>query len=354
MKAAVWHGPRDIRVEEYPDPPEPQAGEIQVAIHYSGICGTDVHEYVAGPVFIPWDKPHPLTGHVGPTILGHEMCGRVVKVGPGVSEFSVGDLVAPDIVLYCGKCEMCRKGMYVLCEIGGSLGLQTAQGGFGELVNMPTYTAHKLPPDFPPHIGAMIEPLATATRALRQGRIVAGDSVAIIGAGAIGLFAMQAANYFGARELYMLYRGEKKKDVIESLKPTVAIDTAKVDGYERVMELTKGRGVDVVLECVGAESTVNLAFKIAARQGRISIPGIFGGDVKIDLNQLVFFEKEAYGSLGRSGRDFELAIRWLSEGKIKAEPLISKIVSLNDIVSQGFEKIVQARDDFIKVLVKVR
>ncbi len=352
MKAAVWHGPKDIRVEQYPDPPAPGPGELRVAIAYAGICGTDVHEYVSGPVFIPWSQPHPLTGHHGPTILGHEMSGTVLEVGPGVKGFAPGDRVVSDIVLYCGECHMCRKGLTVLCMKGGSLGLQSATGGFGEFVNMPAYSAHKLPAALGLDVGAMVEPLATSIRGLRQGRVTPGDRVGIVGAGAIGMFGLQAAALGGAREVYMIARGEAKKAIARELGATAVIDSEDRP-IEEILDRTGGEGLDLVVESGGTEGSVSLALRAAGKGGRVVLLGIFGGPTKVDLNELVFFEKEVVGSLGRYPRDMRLAMHYLAAGKVKAEPLVSRRIPLDDIVSKGFEALVNERGRHVKILVNV-
>jgi len=352
MKAAVWHGPRDIRVEQYPDPPPPGPGELRVAVAYAGICGTDVHEYLSGPVFIPFDRPHPLTGHKGPTILGHEMSGTVLEVGPGVTGFAPGDRVVSDIVLYCGQCHMCRRGLTVLCVKGGSLGLQSATGGFGQYVTMPAYSAYKLPPEIPLDIGAMVEPLATSIRGLRQGRITPGDRVGVVGAGAIGLFGLQAARLGGAREVYMIARGEEKKRIAAQVGATAVIDSEDRP-IEEIYDLTDGEGLDLVLEAAGTEAGVSLALRAAGKTGRVVLLGIFGSPAKTDLNELVFYEKEVIGSLGRYPRDMRTAMSYLASGRVQAQPLIARRVPLDAIVEQGFEALVNERGRHVKILVAV-
>ena len=103
MQAAVWHGKKDIRVETVPVPPAPAPGWVQIKVDWCGICGSDLHEYLAGPIFIPTEAPHPLTGKQGSVILGHEFSGKVVAVGSGVTNVKVGDMVAPDACQHCGE-----------------------------------------------------------------------------------------------------------------------------------------------------------------------------------------------------------------------------------------------------------
>jgi (R,R)-butanediol dehydrogenase/meso-butanediol dehydrogenase/diacetyl reductase len=350
MKAALWYGQRDVRVENVPNPPAPGAGEIQIEVKWAGICGTDVHEYVGGPQFIPWDTPHPLTGHQGPTILGHEMSGEVVAIGSGVEGFKLGDRVVPDIVLYCGVCRMCRTGMYVLCEKGASLGLQTASGGFGEYVTMPAYTAHHIPDGVPYDIAAVAEPLSTAMRAIRQGRVTIGDTVAVIGGGATGMLAIQAAWRAGAKEVYMLALGDKRLRLASDLGAR-AVDGAQ-DPVASVLEATHGRGVDVVIDTGGTESSLNQSLEICATRGRVVAQGIFGHKVAFDPNQLVFYEKELVGSLGRDGqKDVETALIYLKKGWIQVAPLITKKIIVDEIVAEGFEVLAKDDGEHVKILV---
>ena len=116
MKAAIWHGRRDLRVEDVQEPPAPPAGQVKVEIAWCGLCGTDLHEYLGGPLYIPVATPHPLTGAQAPLILGHEAAGEVVQVGPGVSRVDVGDRVALCPIIGCLECESCRSGLMGLCS----------------------------------------------------------------------------------------------------------------------------------------------------------------------------------------------------------------------------------------------
>lgn len=144
MRAAVWHGRNDIRVEQVPLPADPAPGWVQIKVDWCGICGSDLHEYVAGPVFIPVEAPHPLTGIQGQCILGHEFCGQIAKLGEGVEGFAVGDPVAADACQHCGTCYYCTHGLYNICERLAFTGLMN-NGAFAELVNVPANLLYRLP-----------------------------------------------------------------------------------------------------------------------------------------------------------------------------------------------------------------
>jgi len=169
MKAAVWYGRRDIRIEEFPDPSPPGENEVKIKVLWCGICGTDLEEYLYGPLYIPVDKPNSLTGRKAPMVLGHEFVGRVVEVGPGVTELQVGDVVTPDTLIHCGKCYWCQRHQVHHCENLAILGLST-DGGFAEYVNAPTYMCFRLPAGVPLVVGALAEPASVAVRANRLAR----------------------------------------------------------------------------------------------------------------------------------------------------------------------------------------
>ena len=175
MKAAKWYAKKDIRVENVPEPTAPKRDEVKIKVAWCGICGSDLHEYLAGPIFIP-TQPHPLTGAQAPLILGHEFTGTVVEVGSDVTTVRVGDLVAPDACQHCGVCVTCREGRYNVCEKLAFTGLM-ADGAFAEYVNVPAELCYVLPPNFDPQAGSLIEPLATGFKAVRlAGSLIGQDS----------------------------------------------------------------------------------------------------------------------------------------------------------------------------------
>ena len=129
MKAAVWHGRRDIRVEDFPDPGPPAPGELKLKITWCGICGTDLEEYLHGPLFIPVEKPNPLTGITAPMIMGHEFVGVVQEIGPEVKGFQPGDRVAVDTLIHCGECFYCRRHLVQLCDSLAIMGIDAWRPG---------------------------------------------------------------------------------------------------------------------------------------------------------------------------------------------------------------------------------
>ena len=196
MKAAKWYGKKDIRIEDIPVPPAPGPGEAQIKVAWCGICGSDLHEYLAGPIFIPVE-PHPLTGAKAPLVLGHEFSGEVVAVGEDVETVRVGDFVAPDACQHCGVCVNCREGRYNVCEKLAFTGLM-ADGAFAEYVNVPAELCYVLPDDFDLEAASLIEPLATGFKAARMAGSLLGHTAVVLGAGTIGLGTIMCAKAAGA------------------------------------------------------------------------------------------------------------------------------------------------------------
>jgi len=304
---------------------------------------------VAGPIFIPAKAPHPLTGKQAPLIMGHEFSGEVVKVGEGVTNVKIGDRVTADACQYCGTCAMCKQNRYSLCEKLAFTGLM-ADGAFAQWVNVPAYTLYKLPPAIPSEIGALVEPIAVGIHAVRRGHVLVGDTVAILGAGTIGLVTLQAAKAAGASKVFSIEMAKARKEFAKKLGATAVIDPTETDVVEEVKRQTGGLGVDVAIECIGNEKTGPQAIQLTRRGGKAVIVGIFERPSELHFNELVFNEKEVVGSLAYYG-EFDTAIALLADGRIVGEPLITGKIRLQDLVEKGFEELVAHKESNIKILV---
>jgi (R,R)-butanediol dehydrogenase/meso-butanediol dehydrogenase/diacetyl reductase len=352
MKAAVWHGKKDVRLEDVPEPPKPGPKEVKIKVHWCGICGSDLHEYDAGPIFIPATAPHPLTGVQAPLILGHEFSGEVVEVGSKVEGWKAGDRVAPDACQYCETCFMCKQNRYSVCEKLAFTGLM-ANGAFAEYVNVPAYTLYRLPDEIPFDVGAFVEPVAVGVHAIRRGHVLEGDTVAIVGAGTIGQVTLQAAKAAGVSKLFVVEKAKARKEYAKNLGATAVIDPTETDPVAEVRRLTDGLGVDVAFECVGGHETGALTIDLARIGGRAVLVGIFEKPSEVNFNNLVFFEKEVLGSLAYYG-EFKTAIALMADGRIVAEPMITARIKLDDIVEKGFKELLANREQHIKILVSLQ
>jgi len=349
MKAAVWHGRHDIRVEEVRVPDQPAAGWVKIRVHWCGICGSDLHEYVAGPVFIPVDRPHPLTGLMGQCILGHEFSGEIAELGAGVTDFSVGERVTADACQHCGKCYYCTHGLYNICENLAFTGLMN-NGAFAQYVNVPAELLYKLPDNFPTEAGALIEPLAVGLHAVKKAGNIVGQTVVVVGAGTIGLCTIMCAKAAGAGRIIALEMSSARKKKALEVGASIVIDPSECDAIAEVRTLTGGYGADVSFECIGNKSTAKLAIDVIRKAGKSVMVGIFEEASTFNFFEVVSTEKEIIGSLAYNG-EFADVIRFIADGRIDVEPLITGRIHLADIVTHGFEELVNNKDGNVKIIV---
>ena len=272
MRAARWHGRRDVRVEDVPIP-RVGPGDVLLRVSWCGICGTDAEEYRDGPVVIPATEPNALTGQRAPITLGHEFAGVVVEVGPGVEGFAVGDRVAPEICLSCGECWYCSRGDYALCRSWAAIGLH-GDGGLAEFVKVPARMCLSLPDAIADDEAALIETTEVAVRAVRKAGIRPGDSVAVVGDGAVGLCGVIAARRLGAERILILGRHPDRTDLAREFGATDVVAERGPEATERVRELTGGEGAHSVLECVGLEQAFETAVRIARPGGAVGRVGV--------------------------------------------------------------------------------
>ncbi len=350
MKAAVWHARRDVRVEDVPEPPSPPPGQVKVEVAWCGVCGTDLHEYLGGPLYIPADAPHPLTGAQAPVILGHEMSGDVVEVGPDVTRVKVGDRVALCPIIGCLECQWCKSGLMGLCPSIAFLGVSWHGGGFSQYVNVYDYMCYQLPPEVPYEVGALVEPFAATYRAVKQAGVKPRETVAIVGTGPIGLMALQSARIAGAGQVVAFEPAVKRQELARQCGAAAVIDPLKQDPVAAIGELTDGAGADVVVECAGVEATGILAGRIARRKGRVVVMGVFEEPAPLDYTDLVYGEKTIMGSMGGYGL-FDEAIQVMAEGKFDGKPLITGRIDLDDILTSGFDALIKHKEENVKILV---
>ena len=208
MKAARWHKAKDIRVEET-NIPSPNENQVKIEVKFTGICGSDLHEYTNGPQLIPVDEPYLLNGHQGTTTLGHEFSGVVEEVGKNVTNIKKGDRVTVEPIFRNPESPFITKGEYNLSEPLGFVGL-TSNGAFAKYVVVEDYMVHKMPDNMTFEQGAIVEPTAVAAYAIRRSGMKMGDTVLIAGAGPIGLLTAQVALATGASKIFITDLSENR------------------------------------------------------------------------------------------------------------------------------------------------
>jgi (R,R)-butanediol dehydrogenase/meso-butanediol dehydrogenase/diacetyl reductase len=350
MKAAVWHDRNDVRIEEVPDPKPPKHGQVTIETAFCGICGTDLHEYESGPLHIPVQKPHPLTGVKAPVILGHEIAGKVVDTGPGVTHVEIGDRVALCPIIGCLKCRWCKSGLMGLCTNVAFLGTSWSGGGFARLINVFEYMCYKIPPKLDYDVASLVEPFAATLRAVKQANVQKGETVAVTGAGPIGLMAIQSARIIGATRIIAVEPASARRKLALQCQATEVIDPTQEDPVSRIAELTDGEGADVVIECSGVDAAGILAGRIARKKGRIAVMGVFPHAAPLDYTDLVYNEKTVFGTMGGFGI-FPEAIQRMANGEFNGDPLITGRIGLDDLLIEGFETLIKHKEQHVKILV---
>ncbi|MDR0267984.1 2,3-butanediol dehydrogenase [Paenibacillus sp.] len=347
MKAAVWYAAKDIRVEEAKEPVI-EAGSVKIRVEWCGICGSDMHEYLAGPITIPVDQPHPISGAIAPVIMGHEFSGQVVEVGEGVQRIKVGDRVCVEPIINCGTCDSCRKGLYNLCEKLGLHGMSGNGGGFSEMTVVKEHMVHKIPDHVSYEQGALVEPVAVALHAVRQSKLKSGDNCVVFGLGPIGLAVIQCLKASGATKVVAVDIAPERREKALSLGATHAVDPLKENVTEVVRELT-GKGADVCFEVAGVEPTLASAVDCVKQNGQVMIVSLWEKNPSIAMNSLVFKEIDIKGTI--CYRDiFPAVIEMMADGRLQSEKLITNKIKLDDITENGFEAILKNKNE-IKILV---
>lgn len=334
MKAALWYAKGDVRVEEIEEPVV-IPGAVKIKVKWCGICGSDLHEYLGGPIFIPVGEPHPLSGNVAPVVLGHEFSGEVVEVGENVTKFKAGDRVIVEPIVACGECPACREGKYNLCSSLGFHGLCGSGGGFAEYTVFPQEFVHKIPDKMSYEKAALVEPMAVALHSLRVGNFRTGDSALVLGAGPIGIATIECLKAAGAKIVIVLQRKSVRQEYAKRSGADVVLDPNEVNVAEEVKKLTGGVGVDVSFETTGAKIGFDTGIEAIKYDGTMVITSIWEKDVSFNPNSLVFSEKKIIGTLAYR-HEFPATIAQMNDGRVKAEGYITKKVFLDDIVKEGF------------------
>ncbi len=347
MKAARWYGVKDIRVEEVATP-EPGPGEVALKVAWTGICGSDLHEYLAGPIFIPVDQIHPLSQDRAPITMGHEYCGTVTELGEGVTNVAVGDRVAVEPIFACGKCPACLEGKYNLCDNLGFVGLSGGHGGFASVSVVPARMVHKMPDALSMEQGALVEPAAVALHAVRMSKIQAGDSAAVFGAGPIGLLVVEALRVAGAAQVHVIEPSEERRAKALELGATSAIDPTKDDPVGKIRDATGG--VHVAFEVTGVPQVLPQCIDSTRHEGQTLIVSIWEGEASFQPNTAVLKERQLLGTIAYRNV-YPAVMELMTQGYFSAGNLVTKRISIDNIVSEGFEALVAEKSQ-VKILVE--
>ena len=335
MKAARSYGVRDIRVEEM-GLREPKGNEVQIKVKYCGICGSDIHGYFKGWA-LP-TLPHPITGKTLPVVLGHEFTGEVVKAGEKVKKFSPGDRVVIEPLLYCGECEACRNGIFSCCEnaVGedgsGNIVGFGEDGGFAEYVNVDARSVYKIPDSLSYKAAALVEPTAVAVKAVQRSGLKVGQSIAIFGAGPIGLLIAIVAMQAGATEVFIVDVSEERLELAKILGVEYTLNPAKVDAVAEIRKIT-GNGVHIAYDVAGVQATLDASIDVIKKTGTVQIVAVFAEPPVTRLADLLMKGANMLTTLCYEN-NYPETIRLITQQPEIYEKVITKIIQLDHIVEE--------------------
>jgi len=353
MKALRFHKARDLRLEDVPPPPKPVGDEVILKISHCGICGTDLHEYVAGPIILP-TEPHPVTGARIPIILGHEFSAVVTDVGQTVTTVRPGDRVAILPHLMKAGDYYARRNLGQFSAATGLVGLTWHWGGMGEYALVPEQNVVRLPDNVSDEQGAVLEPSAVAVNAIDNAGIAAGSTVLITGAGPIGALTALAARAAGASKIFVYEPNDGRRARLADFDG-LSLHGGSADELVRLIEAEteSGVGVDAAIECAGHPAALDLCIRATKRTGTIAQVGLFVERPQVDMFKLC---EKGLRLVGCWGNDITLGPRlvaMIASGRFPVERIITGRVSLHEAVGKGFEALTAAGNDHLKILVNV-
>lgn len=342
MKAAVYRGPKDVRIESVPRPVEPKSAELIVDVIRGAICGTDSGEFAHGPHMIPVEQEHPNSGHKVPIVLGHEFVGRITAVGEDVKDFEVGQRIVCGAGVSCGVCDWCQAGRTNLCERYFTLGLH-ADGGLAESVRVPAGICVLVPEDCTDDAAAMAQPLAVALHALNRGRADKEQTLVVIGVGGIGAFVVGGAQARGQGQTIAIDVAEDRLRTAGELGAEHIIDAREEDPVDTVKQLTDGEGAHVVIEASGTSQAPDDAIKMARRGGRVVIVGLQAAPTTVDLFDMTVREIEMSSALAHiCAEDLPEAVDILTRTEISAK-VVDRVIGLEQLVPDGLVALSEGR-----------
>jgi (R,R)-butanediol dehydrogenase/meso-butanediol dehydrogenase/diacetyl reductase len=330
VRAAVYYGPHDVRIEDLPAP-EPGPGEVLIRVARSGMCGTDATDWKAGPKTFPVNRRHPVTGHEGPMVFGHEFMGEVVGQGPGATT-PLGALVASGAGVSCGECDRCLRGRTNLCRRYYTLGLNTA-GGMAELVAVPESTLVAVPEGLSLDAAGLAQPLAVGLHAARRAGVRDGDRVVLIGAGAIGTFVLTGLRSLADVDLTVVDFPGPRLERAQRLGATRCVE-AGPDAAGKVMAALGAPGADVVIEASGAPGQLDVALGLTRPGGTVLQVGLPAQPQEIDVWSMVMQEKTIQTTLAHvCGEDLAPALDILATTRL-ADELLEGVHPLGALAEQ--------------------
>lgn len=343
MKVAIM---TDIGKMEYTERPipAPKDDEVLVKLEYVGICGSDLHYYEADAIGNFIVKP--------PFVLGHEPGGVVVEVGKDVTHLKVGDRVALEPGKTCGHCEFCREGKYNLCPDVIFFATPPVDGVFQEYVAHEAGLCFKLPDNVSTMEGALIEPLAVGFHAANQGGAHAGQTAVVMGAGCIGLVSMMALKAEGVSRVYVVDVMKNRLEKAMELGADGVINGREADAVAKIMELTDGRGCDLVIETAGTEITTRQAINMTKKGATIVLVG-YSSSGEMTLPVSTALDKElTFKTVFRYRHIYPMAIDAVASGRVNLKGIVTDVFDFDDL-QNAMDRSISDKANIVKAVVKM-
>jgi L-iditol 2-dehydrogenase len=344
MKALLLYEYKHLEIRDL-TAPLPGADEVLVQVAACGICGSDVHGYDGSS-----------GRRIPPIVMGHEAAGIVASVGSAVHAFAAGDRVTFDSTVSCGVCDFCRKGEVNLCDdrqvVGVSCGEYSRAGAFAEYVVVPERILYRLPPTLSFAEAAMLEAVSVALHAVQVSGIAGGETALVIGSGMIGLLILQALRATGCSSIFVADIDATRLKLAAELGADRTLQLSEEELVHEVLRITEGRGVDLVIEAVGREATVNAAIDCVRKGGVVTLVGNIASQVSMPLQKVVTRQIRLQGSCASAG-EYPQAMELIANGKIKVGPLITAVAPLSD-GPQWFQRLYAHEPNLMKIVLDPR
>ncbi len=343
MRASVMTGIRRVEEQERPMP-KIRENEVLIRVMDCGICGSDVHYYEHGRIgdFVVEN----------PMILGHECAGEITEVGKAVRNIRVGDRVAVEPGIPCGTCEFCRTGRYNLCPDVVFLATPPYDGAFVEYLAYPADMVFKLPEHMSTVEGALLEPFCVGLHAVAQSQGRMGQSAVVLGSGCIGLCTLMALQATGITEVYVADILEKRLGMAKEIGATEVINGKAEDTVERVLELTKGQGADLVFETAGTGVTTQQTAKLVKRGGTVVLVGM-SANPKFEYDFGTLQNKEAsLRTVFRYRNLYPTAVSLAGSKRVNLKKIVTNSYEFSQI-SQALEDSIEKKQDMVKAVIHI-
>jgi (R,R)-butanediol dehydrogenase/meso-butanediol dehydrogenase/diacetyl reductase len=345
VRAARLHGNKDLRIDQIASPPGPSPSQVRVNPQWCGICGTDLHEYLHGPIYV---------AEAGlPQVIGHEFSALVTEVGRDVTALRAGDRVAVLPHISCGSCHFCVRGEPGLCRDLRLTGFTDPSGGLAEETVVEQSQCVRVPDDVSDEQAAVLEPLGTVVHGVER-ILRPGDSVLVTGAGPIGQLGVLASLAYGARAVYVSEPNATRREQALRVGAAAAFDPSATDVSAELAELTSGIGVDCALESAGSQAAFDACIDAVRPSGVIGQVALHVGPRTVVPEVWTLKDLTIAGIWSFKIHDLTRVLAQIATGQLPVERIISSSIDLDDLLAEGIERLADPAGDQVKILVSPR